>query len=245
MSSGNHQRGGSGWGVEPTEPEAAVPVSRRVGGRTRVEWRGTGTMHAASIEHYDKRLWQCQIGPLLTDDEELRRWRYCGRMLTAGCEPLRMLGRTLYDVKQLVERFANMAESSYRLLVSDADSTTEHPCPGEIVQVTIRREFRRKRGFLPNDYNVEVREETRVGRANGFQVILFPSIEEVLAVLSDLDTSAAQFVPVDHQRFRNTPAALVDTQRTEVMSRRADLSVAARAVENAILPERSNRAIRL
>lgn len=231
------------WGVEPTEPARVVPVSRRTGGRVRIEWRGVGYEQEALIEQHDGRLWTCLTGEFVTDEAEYRCYRYCGRLTTAGCEPLRLVGRTLLDVRQSVERFANMAGSSYVMLVADAEGTTTHPCSGAIVQVTIRREVRRQRGFLPTDYQVEVQEEMRVGRINGPQITLFPSLAEVMSVLGDLETSGALFIPPAARGLES--AAMVTTQREVVASRRTELSAAAIAVEAAIPPERSNRSIRL
>ena len=231
------------WGVEPTNPELLLPVSRRVGGRVRVEWRGNGNEHEALIEHHDKRLWVCQTGRFNTELSEFRRYKFYARLASAGCQPLRLVGRSLLDLRQLVERFANMSRASYEVLIADAEPTTSHPLAGTVVQVTIRREIRRQRGFLPTDYGIEINEEVRVGRADGPHITLFPSMDEVMAVLGDLQSADAAFIVPDRQPA--TPAGMVTTNREVMTPRRQELQAAAVAVEAAIPPERSNRAIRL
>lgn len=231
------------WGVEPTEPELAVPISRRTGGRVRIEWRGQGSLQEALIEHHDKRLWRCQTGDFNTDVDEFRHYRFCGRLLSAGCQPLRMVGKSLPAIRQLVERFANMPQSIYMILVVDAESTSTHPLAGSIVQVTIRKEVRRQRGFLPTDYQVEVQEETRVGRIDGPNITLFPSLDEVMTALDDLRSLDARFIAPAVQAM--PPPVMSSTHRTTMTPRRTELSAAAAAVEASIPPERSNRSIRL
>lgn len=186
------------WGRTPTDSQFVVPIARRSArDPVQLQWIPSvtpdGSQRAntaeATFEHRDKRLWRFTIAPLGGEMIELvdaDQFRFFVHGCSSGCEPVRFMCRDLPAGKNVVARFANMPLDTYEVLVADADGSTDHPCAGEVVQVEIRRERRRMRSGLPNDYDITFDTEVRAGRLVGPKIHLFPTQVEINAVLDTI-----------------------------------------------------------
>lgn len=133
----------------------------------------------AIFPHRDGRLWTATI-------TRLARAIDAGQLLltftSSGCREFRYICRSIEIARATALRFANMPLSVLELLTAEAEGTTSHPRPGQIVYTPL---------ILPNG-----RVELRRGRWCGSQVYLFPHPSEIRDALVEIGTALDPASPV-------------------------------------------------
>lgn len=135
----------------------------------------------AQFRHRDNRVWVARITSL--NDPHLPRYNKAVQLSSGGCRNYRFVAHDLPMAKQVVQRFANLAEEHYDRLVADAQSTMDYPRSDDIGVFRMSVAKQRRAGW--GGHRTETRRYTieGLGRVDGNTITIFQTSEEIGEIL--------------------------------------------------------------
>ena len=184
-------------------------------------------MFTANFRHWDGRVWQARITKI--DNSEELPFRGDGCMLTLTsecCRTYQFLTEKLTAAKSAAIQFGNIPQTAYHRLTADAGGTSTHPRDNNVCVYELR--IVRHVKVASGRDRTTVENKRGLGRLQASAVTLFPTSEELAAVLAEyMPSTAYSLLPANIntlQSATNVRSSALGSRLTAAGTRRANIS---------------------